>query len=235
MDMRRALLAGVVALVLLPSSLFAQDDRRSHFGVIATFSPSSDLRDKFKMLFDAERFDISSQDFEIGVVVRGRHLGGDWGVSYVQKKYKEGSFADNTEDVCFQSCFRSGTLSIFHDVQLRGVSIHKFAPFVTIKRRAQIGLNFSGGVAQAHGHAERHEFDAQFSPPNSNVQTESATEIDAKDLFADGEISTIPIWKVEIVGALLVAPGLKVRVGGGLNFTNYPAASVSAVYLFGSK
>lgn len=236
--MNKILSMSLLALLALAPSARGQsveDERRSHFGVIVTFSPPSDFQDKFKVLLDAEKVEARTQDFEIGMIVRGRQLGGDWGVSFIQKTYKDGSFADDRGQGCFQgNCFLEGDLDIMRDVRLRGVSIHKFAPFVTIKRRAQVGLTFGGGVAQASGTLERHSFHAEFLPPNQSIQHETVSQVDARELFLDGH-KWIPIWKVEVAGTALIAPGLKVRVGGGINFTNYPAFSISGLYLIGAK
>jgi hypothetical protein len=233
-----SVLACACTILLLPAHVLAQDagdpDRQSYFGAIVNFGLPSDFRDDFKWVVDADQTSIRSQDFEIGFIVRGRQLGGDWGVSYFQRNFKSGSTAENLGESCSQNaCFLFGRRDIMQDVQLRGVFFYKFAPFVTIKRRAQIGVTFGGGISQARGPVERHEFDTEFRPPNSQVQTETVTVIDAKEMFLDGH--SVPLWKVEITGAILVAPGLKVRVGGGLQFTNYPAMSISASYLFGAK
>ena len=236
--MTKSLLLTVLGLLALAPSALAQsadDERRSHFGVIFTLSPASDLQDTFKIMFGSEQVVVSSQDVEVGMIVRGRQLGGDWGVSYIQKKYKDGSLADDRGEACFQStCVRAGRVDIMQDVRLRGFSVHKFVPFVTIKRRAQIGLTVGGGAAQASGTLERHTFEAVFIPPNNLVQAETVSSADASELFLDGR-KWIPIWKFEVAGAVLVAPGLKVRVGGGINFTNYPAFSISGLYLIGAK
>jgi hypothetical protein len=236
--MKRILAAVIIALVGLTDVSAAQsdpsEDRRSHFGVIGSFSPQSNFRNTFELLFDGSTFDVRSTDFEIGFIVRGRQLGGEWGVSFVQKNYRDGSVIDATAEDCSLGCVTFGNRDIMRDVRLRGVSIHKFAPFVTIKRRVQIGLTVGGGVAQAAGSSEHHDFSPRFIPPNTNVQSETISHINAKELFLEG-IRTIPIWKVELAVAALVAPGLKVRVGGGINFTNYPAFSFGATYLIGSK
>lgn len=227
----------VLALCLaLHAPLFAQtpqdDERRSHFGVSFSMSPTSSMRDTLKILLDADRVDIRSRNLEVGLVVRGRQLGGDWGVSYVQKTFADDSAIDNTFSYCAQTgCFSLGERTALRDVRLRGVAVHKFAPIVTIKRRAQIGLTFGGGVARASGYAERREADLVGS---SSTPTETVTQVDARELFLDGR-RTLPIWKAEVTAAALVAPGLKVKVGGGIDFTNYPAFSASAVYLIGSR
>lgn len=206
------------------------------FGVIGGFSPQSTVRQEFEFLLDGRPFDMRSADFELGFIVRGRQLGGDWGVSFVQKKYRDGSVVDNATDDC-SACDRFGSIYIMQRVQLRGVSIHKFTPIVTIKRRTQIGLTFGGGVAQVRGAAERHEFSIEVvpgGPPITFIPTETISHVNARDLFLDGR-RTIPVWKVDVTAAALVGNALKLRVGGGLNFTNYPAFTVAATYLIGSK
>lgn len=219
---------------LVQISAYAQtideDERKSHFGVVFTVSPTSSVYERFKVLFDTEPVDVRSRDIEIGGILRGRQLGGEWGISYVQKKYASGSRIGGYEQFCQQgTCYDLGRQITLDDVQLRGVMIHKFAPFATIKRRVQIGLAFGGGVAQARGTATLE------SRSLSGTGFEQATAvIDARDVFVES-IKTIPIWRLEAAGAVLVAPGLKIRVGGGLDFTNLPAMSITAVYLIGSK
>ena len=44
-----------------------------------------------------------------------------------------------------------------------------------------------------------------------------------------------PLFKLEIVGAVIAAPGLKITFGGGLNAPSTFAFSVGAVYLIGAK
>jgi hypothetical protein len=232
MKMRTGLLCVVATLVLAPSPLIAQ----SSFGVIGGVGLPSDVQDKFaEFILNSESVDASSRDFEIGVIVRGRHLGGDWGVSFIQKTYEDGSALQSSDEVCFNGQCQSGS-KIMRNVKLRGMFIHKFVPFVTIRDRVQIGLNFGGGFGQASGTADNHEFDFQVGPPpNRPVQLiETVSVIDAKELFLEGR-DYLPLWKVEAMAAVLVAPGLKVRVGGGMNFMNYPAISIGASYLFTSR
>jgi hypothetical protein len=235
--MTRVLLSAFIAVLFLPASAFSQSiNRESHFGVIASFSPESKFNDSFKILFDAERTDARSRDLSIGFIVRGRQLGGDWGVSYIQKQYKDGSIVDRTVESCefAGQCLAFGNLDIMQDVQLRGLAIHKFAPFVTIQRRVQIGFEFGGGIAWAKGTAERHELDLEFVPPNGTVQTETTTQVDAKALFLE-DLDPMPIWKAELAAAVIIAPGLKARFGGGLNWGNYPSFTITGLYLFGAK
>src|SRR5687768_6199592 len=83
-----ALLAGMILLILSSSPALAEgtqdEERQSHFGVIANFGLPSEFRDEFGVLLDTDHADIRSRDVEVGFIVRGRQLGGDWGVSYIQ-------------------------------------------------------------------------------------------------------------------------------------------------------
>jgi hypothetical protein len=234
----RALVCVTGLIVLaLPSSVLGQrsedDRRRSRFGVIVNFALPSDVNDRVTELFEAGSVTIRSRDFEIGLA-RGSELGGDWGLSYIGKRYRDGSLIDDVVETCFSGgCARVGTRDSFQDVELRGLSVHEFLPFVTIAGRAQIGMTFGGGFGKLRGRAQRQEYDLVFVPPAGVTQTERVTQVDIGEVFLEG-VQTIPIWKVEVTGAAIVAPGLKVRVGGGINFLNYPAASAGLSYPFGS-
>lgn len=229
-----------LALAVPASAQIAgEGDGNSHFGVVVGFGLPSSAQDSLKILFDAERIDIRSRDFEIGVT-RGRDLGGDWGVSYSQKSFKDGSVVDRTQEICgfFGSagCPAIGTKYVLRNVQLRGVSFHRFVPFVTIARRAQVGITFAGGVAQVKGMAEQHDFYPASGVFRNTAPpiVEEVTMVPGNEAFMGGT-KTIPLWRIEVTGAAILAPGLKVKFGTGLNFTNYPAASVSVSYLIGAR
>jgi hypothetical protein len=51
----------------------------------------------------------------------------------------------------------------------------------------------------------------------------------------EADITTIPLGNVEAAVAVLIAPGLKVRVSSGFNFPNSQVFSVTANYLIGSR
>lgn len=215
------------------------DAKKSHFGVVFSFGLPSEAKDSFKTLFDAERIDIRSRDFEIGFV-RGRDLGGEWGVSFVQKTLDKGSVVDLTQKGCgyFGSadyCPSIGTKYVLRDAALRGVLIHKFVPFVTVKRRVQFGIAFAGGVARIRGTAEEHSFHAGIYQPGIVPPIlEDIRIVPANNVFTHG-IKTIPLWKAEATSAVILAPGLKVKFGSGINFTDYPSMSVGISYLIGAK
>lgn len=50
-----------------------------------------------------------------------------------------------------------------------------------------------------------------------------------------GERAAQPVAAVEPTVAIIVAPGLKIKAGGELNFAAYPAFFVGATYLIGAK
>lgn len=72
---------------------------------------------------------------------------------------------------------------------------------------------------------------ADHPPPNRahflcQVFEEPATDV----LFP-----VVPLIKVEAAGAVILAPGLKVRVSGGMNYPSKAAFSIGAVYLIGAR
>jgi hypothetical protein len=63
---------------------------------------------------------IAGSEFRIGFV-RGRMLGGDWGVSYVRKRVDDGSYEESLGDTCFgASCFIVGTRRTAGGIYLNG-------------------------------------------------------------------------------------------------------------------
>lgn len=152
---------------LLPSLASAQD--RSHWGVVVSLAPDHSWKTIPRLsefLFDpGETVDIRSTDFRIGIA-RGRDLGGDWGVSYVRRNVADASRFENTTELCTgndQCVTAPSEFALTRGVTQSGVEVHKFIPFVTIKRRVQIGLNVAGGVAKFEGTVESHAFNTDFS------------------------------------------------------------------------
>ena len=233
----------LVFLLAFPPSVLAQSEN-SHWGVIVAFTPEWSVADGlFEDLFESQPNNLTGSEFQIGIA-RGRMLSGDWGVSLVRRKVKEGSTIGAREQQCenvgsnTQGCYVFGDVYRYNDVMLTGLEVHKFLPFVTVKERVQVGVNFSGGFGVYSGTATqtRHDSDFVFVPPNSNRIVERAPVttpgIEAKTLFA---LDTVPLGKLELAVAGILAPGVKVRVGYGLDFPGYPIFSVSGVYLFGSE
>jgi hypothetical protein len=135
-------------------------------------------------------------------------------------------------------CFSFGEYFIARDVQYNAFLIHRFAPFVTIANRVQIGINAGGGVGSFSGTLERHDVNVEFvafNPVTGRAIGRQAAEV-VTFIEPDEEIFTPwPIGKVQLAGAVLVAPGFKIRVGGGIDFPGTSAFSISGLYLFGSN
>lgn len=207
--------AALFVLVLLATPLCAAAQSfNSRWGVQASFVPSWSVPEAAKDLFDAETLTVEGSELRVGVV-RGRTLGGDWGISYVQKMLDDGSF---TESPSFTRTTEG--------VTVRGVAIDKFAPFGTIKERVQIGMIFGIGVGQASG-VVRH-FDKQ---------TGDTADVEAKRFFSPfgQDIPVVPLARVELAVAAIVMPGLKIRASGGVNYPGVSRFTLGGVYLFGER
>ena len=233
--MRRPVICLLIAL-LAPVAASAQDPSR--WGVSASFAPSQSWNIEKKLspfLFKNEGpAEIKSADFSIGIV-RGRELGGDWGVSLVRRSIADGSTFTAESEIC------TGTTctpfvqerSITRNVSYTGVEVHKYVSFVTIQRRVQLGMNFVGGIGSYDGDVERHETGFTSSFVNGRfvvLPTESVSSVPMKEYT---NVSPFPLGKVEAAVAALVAPGFKVRWSGGFSFPGYQVFTLTGVYLFG--
>src|SRR5262245_32345667 len=94
-----ALFVGLVTLLTPAAALAQNDEGPNRWGVAVSFAPSWKVPEgdsPFGKLAEVALtagdlgYDVSGSDFRIGFV-RGRHLQGDWGVSYVRRTFKEGS------------------------------------------------------------------------------------------------------------------------------------------------
>ena len=194
---------------------------------------------RFNPLFDAQTsLDIQSTDFSIGIA-RGKDQSGDWSVSYFRKSFKDGSSVSSVSTDCgvfgTTACFLGGESRTLRGVTLTGVEALKFIPFVTIKRRLQIGAVVGGGVGTLSGTLENHSFFPEQIPPFNRPnfrQAEQVTNEDAKELFP---LSVVPLFKAEVAASVLVVPGLKIRASGGLDFPGQNMFRLTATYLFGSN
>jgi hypothetical protein len=231
-------LAWLLAAAAVPMTASAQD--ASRWGVSASFTPTQSWNTNAtfsKYLFaNSGPSDLRSSDFSIGLV-RGRELGGDWGVSLVRRSIADGSsFTAESESCTSTTCTPyTRERSLTRNVTYTGVELHKFVSFVTIRQRVQLGMNFAGGVGSYDGDVERHETD--FIPVFNGktvtiVPTEVVTNVPMKEYVS---ISPFPIGKIEAAVAGLVAPGFKVRWSAGFSFPGHQVFTLTGVYLFGHK
>jgi len=230
-----ALLALGLFFAALPAS--AQE---SSWGVSGSFVPSWSVPAEnvlTRAMFNADSLHITGSELRIGFV-RGRTLGGEWGVSFVRRKLNDGStvvsgvYTDPSMPSVEQGEFK--TLS---NVEITGVEVHKFAPFATIARRVQVGVLFGGGVGSSKGELQSRNvyLDYRFVG-NRMVPTavETTETLDAKELVYPGN-GLVALGRLEVAVAGIVAPGLKVRASGGMAFPGMQTFSITAVYLIGAR
>lgn len=226
----------VVSVCLAGAPAFAQE---SSWGVSASIVPTWTVPNDhalFKAMFDAESVDITGSEFRIGFV-RGRMLSGDWGVSFVRRKLKDGSTVSDLYTDDFAPNIEQGELRTLRNVEITGVEVHKFSPFATIKQRAQIGLVFGGGIGSSKGELDTRNVQVNQRFVNNRMElerVETRETTDAKELVFPGN-GLVPLGRLEVAVAGLVAPGLKVRASGGLSFPGTHSFSIAGVYLIGAK
>ena len=236
-------LSAFVLLQLMIAHQAGAQPSQDRWGITGTFVPNWVAMSDLKILWqDAQSLDYKGSEFRIGLL-RGKELSGDWSVTYTQRTVNEGSTIDGTSTSEFDSGppLKYGSLYTVEPsspVTIRGIEGQKFSPLVTIKNRAQIGLVFGGGIGWYHGEMTAHNYDVNFTngpPPTFRpivTQTETVTQVEAKDIFA---MSFVPMGRIELAGAAMLAPGLKVRVSGGFSFPQTQVFSLSVNYLFGTR
>jgi hypothetical protein len=116
---------------------------------------------------------------------------------------------------------------------------HKFLPFVTLARRAQIGLNVAGGAGWYRGDIHRDErrtdieFDSRGNPTFVPVHVQETMSI--REFVQDrSPLEMMPLGKIEVTFAAILARGFKIKAAGGFNYPGYERFSISALYFFGA-
>jgi hypothetical protein len=235
MIVRRVVFVALI-LALLPSVSAAQD--ASHWGIVGSFTPIWKVPSQLEDLFEGT-VDIKGTDFSVGIA-RGRSRGGDWGVSFIHKKFKDGSRVEKIEEDCTSfsnGCFKDGESFTTRGVAINGLEVHKFIPFVRIRDRVQIGMNVAGGFGKLTGMLDDHEYNAEFVSGGqtgrpTGRQTETFTTKPAKELI---DIPVFPIFKLQASVAVIASPSFKLRFQGGIDLPGYEFISFAAVYLIGAK
>ena len=209
-------LISMLALAGLPGEAGAQG-RDSHWGVSFGFTPrwsaSQSTMPVGVLWDDVDEIDLSGSALRVGII-RGSEAGGDWGVSFVRRRFRDESVVDFTS---------AGDARYVTDgVSLTGVEIHRFSPFVTVAGAVQIGMEYGGGIGTLAGDA------IATNRPDIGVR-------DVTDALREHGIPIVPLARAELAAAIIAAPGLKVRIKGGLNFPGLQTFSVTINYLFGSR
>jgi hypothetical protein len=238
----------VAGAFVSPPAAFAQSkpEEPAHWGAAVSFVPKwtipsgssalAALGEAVAAAGDQGPINVEASDFRIGVV-RGKRLGGEWGVSFVKRSYKDGSTQGGFEQFCSgpnqtaPPCFLSGTQYVYNSgVTLTGVEANKFVAFATIKNLVQIGVDFAGGVGSMSGDVTKTDMETDFVN-NQVVQVTTTGPVDAKELFSfDPEL----MGRVEFaVGVTLPKQGIKARFSAGLNYPGTHSFSLTVMYLFG--
>jgi hypothetical protein len=227
-------LLAALCLLAIPTVALAQNE--THWGAAATFTPQWKVPSQLEELFDGN-VDLKGTDFAIGIV-RGRHLGGDWGLSFIRKKMKDGSVVEKFDQNCdfTNGCFPDGSSFVTRGVAVNGVELHKYIPFGTIRERVQIGMNFAGGVGSFSGEVEERTLEAELIPgsrfPGPGRLVETVTIEPASELLGT---SMLPLVKIQLAVGFIVSPMFKIRVQGGLDIPGYELFSITGVVFFGAR
>ena len=233
--MYRRMFLAAVFLVCLPRVAVSQD--ASHWGIVGSVTPTWKVPSQLETLFDGT-VDIKGTDFSIGIA-RGRSRSGDWGVSFIHKKFKDGSRVEKIDQDCTSfsnGCFLDGESFTTRGVAINGLEVHKYIPFVRIRDRVQIGMNVAGGFGTFTGSLDDHEYNAEFVSGNQSGrptgrQTEIFTTKAAKELI---DIAVFPIFKLQAAVAVIASPSFKLRFQGGIDLPGYEFVSVVGVFFFGA-
>jgi hypothetical protein len=239
-------LAMFLATCAWPAPALAQGDTSKHFGVGVSFSPYWKSREDLMVTVGLENTGtIEGTEFTIGMV-RGSMRGGEWGVSFVRKPFKDSTVVSQDEysdsGQCGTGCSYSSTgtttrTTTFTDVYLQGIEVHWAPSFVTISNRFQIGMHIAGGIAVPKGTIDKTVDSVTTSTNTFNGQTTTFTDTHSHfESLPANEVmyGKVPLFKVEAQGAVILAPGLKVKVSGGLNNPGM-GIRIGAVYLFGAN
>ncbi len=239
-----ALFSTLVLLVASPKDGFAQNSR---WGVSVSASPEWTITQQFRDLLsdEDETVNIEGSEFAVGLV-RGSTLGGDVSFNYVRKPWKDGlGFASDSTN-CFipgpsqpQICLRDQEQNLFENVMLNGFEVNWFfAPgFGRIKNRVQIGLNVGGGIGKFKGtiHKIEDRQEPVFVPgPGGGTTRIVNVHEEERNPVEDELLSVFPMAKIELMGAVIAMPAVKIKVAGGFNFPG-TGFRVLGVYLFGAK
>ena len=230
------------AVLSLATSASAQTNEPTTFGIQVSFGPQWQIMPQVGNLFRSD-IDLTGREVRVGMV-RGRTLGGDWGVSYTHNKVSDTSFIQTSSGRCggypteYYQCFDIGTTYRLRGVSFDGLEVHKYVPFVTIQRRVQVGMNIAGGIGRVKGSAEKRVTTVQevnemplrkYYVPVETVSNALAADV----LKEEGGPSIIPMVRAEAVVVIIVARGLKVKVStGGVGVLGYSRFNIGATYLF---
>lgn len=211
----------VFSLVLLVALSMADPARaQDKWGFSAGLTPSWQTGDPARFLFSADQIDMKGSEVRVGVV-RGDLFEGDWGFSYVDKSIAENSTLQIDTSTCGNA--QCGTFyRTLARTRLTGVEFHQFLPYKTWRERVQVGMVGAVGVGWLRGNIYKRRVSEE-----TDVESFSTP---ADELFPPSS-SIVPLMRLELVATGIVAPGLKVRVGGGFSMPGYHTFGITLLYL----
>jgi hypothetical protein len=212
----------------------------SHWGVSASVIPRWHFPRPLGDIWDIDT-DMRGTELRVGIV-RGSDLGGDVGFSFVKKLVDDDSVVDLRQSSCVQlpggrvQCAR-GAYHVTRDAAMTGLEAHLFMPFGRIADRVQIGGTFAAGIARIDGNADRYLEHLVIDGTNVGTVTDPLGRGPFKESLKQfpQDWKVAPIGRAELSVGVVVRPGMKLRVSGGLNFPGYNLVNVHIHYLFGAQ
>jgi hypothetical protein len=211
----------VAAPCLLPIRAEAQI-RRSAWGLYGTVAPKWTLPDYQYRLYEVDAATLEGAEFAVGVV-RGRAEEGHWGFSYFQRSVRERSRIERGS---------GPNRTVLEAVSggLRGVEFHGLAPFVTVRRRVQVGLFLGAGIAQWTTRVTETRDGVTIGPSHLRL---------LPNLVGRGTPRAGTAWehvdatvRIELGGTLVLSPFWKVTASGGLALPGSRVFNVGLIYFF---
>jgi hypothetical protein len=217
--------------------------KASHWGVVFSGTPSwyvpNSIIDKIASGGGAT---IVGSQFTIGIV-RGRAMSGDWGVTFVHERVKDGSNGFSNDTSCgftngpiSGGCFNTSGAAVAQGVKMNGVQVHKFIPFGTIKRRVQLGLELAGGFGSLSGTLQKTSSDITnvlMNPKTGQRTAVLTTTVTTEDVTAELP-NKVPLGHLTVVAAAIITPAIKVRWEGGMLMPGQSFSTIVVTFLFGA-
>lgn len=238
MTSHRSALAALVLLAGLagrPQLVSAQDDaaiasdRASFLGITASLTPYWDIEPGLESRFfnsPGQRGDISGSAWQVGVV-RGNPERGHWGLSFRERRVKDGSRVENpqTRAECLRGLCKTAPrefATTSDTVRLTGVEAHRyFVPAVfTLGPEFQVGFALSGGASMIRGTVVRESLVGD--PPSTVAERQPARSW--------GNHRITPTGSAEFVVSVKVAPVARLEAGGGFSYPGYHTVRIGIVY-----
>ena len=230
---------------------------RFHWGILVSVAPNWSIPGSMGNWFWEEKVSpkMSGRDIRVGVV-RARQLGFEMGASFVRKTIS--SLDLRYGDLTNSGLAGTTSYTAPNALEMMGADAHLIFPLARIGERVQLGILAGGGMAwlpstPIQGRIEGPPFFADASSISSPLQSPPATGGFVRDRYSQA-VPLVPgtryaiadafLWDLsptgnfwmllrgQLAADFLVAPPLKIRVAGGINYPGVQAIGIDAVYLF---